>query len=245
MNDPEGDWGDKELPYLFNSDGFLLPEFEPIRHWAFKTETAVLDTFYSVASRAPNPPVVEEKIPVRYYKYTDRDIHNGFLYFYSVTASDHKLLPPANENRIDPDTPVGEGLLGDPGASFSHTTPGAEAQTAAERERLGTNIYVFPNPATRDALEEYQQMYPTGDDPTGVRVTFTNLPEARNSIKIYTASGDLVQTIEHDGTTGVGHVSWNLMSRNGQEIVSGIYLYAVQADDGRFEDYVGKFVVVR
>ena len=45
--------------------------------------------------------------------------------------------------------------------------------------------------------------------------------------------------------TGAGHASWNLMSRNGQEIVSGIYLYAVQSDDGRFEDFVGKFVVVR
>jgi len=35
------------------------------------------------------------------------------------------------------------------------------------------------------------------------------------------------------------------MSRNGQEIVSGVYLYTVQSDDSRFEDFVGKFVVVR
>jgi len=35
------------------------------------------------------------------------------------------------------------------------------------------------------------------------------------------------------------------MSRNGQEIVSGVYLYSVQADNSGFEDFVGKFVVVR
>ena len=38
---------------------------------------------------------------------------------------------------------------------------------------------------------------------------------------IYTISGDWVQTIEHNGLSGAGHTSWNLMSRNGQEIVSG------------------------
>ena len=35
------------------------------------------------------------------------------------------------------------------------------------------------------------------------------------------------------------------MSRNGQEVVSGIYLFAVQSDDKQFDDFVGKFVVVR
>ena len=68
---------------------------------------------------------------------------------------------------------------------------------------------------------------------------------ARSTIRIYTVSGDLVQELHHDGTEGSGQVSWNLMSRNLQEIVSGVYLYSVQADDARFEDFVGKFVVVR
>lgn len=140
---------------------------------------------------------------------------------------------------------TGPGLSGDPGSSFGNTTPGASAQSAEERERFGVNIYVYPNPATRDALAEYQQMLPNGEDPTGVRVTFTNLPMSLNTISIYTVSGDLVQTISHDGTTGSGQVSWNLMSRNLQEVVSGVYLYAVQSVDERFEDFIGKFVVIR
>jgi hypothetical protein len=173
----------------------------------------------------------------------DRDINNGFIYFYSVTSTDHALLP--TDNPLGLDLPVGPGLVGDPGSSFASTQPGTQAQTAEEREREGVNIYVYPNPATRDALAEYQQLFPNNEDPTGVRVTFTNLPMAKNTIKIYTTSGDLVQTISHDGTSGSGHVSWNFMSRNGQEIVSGIYLYSVESDDDRFENYVGKFVVIR
>jgi hypothetical protein len=202
----------------------------------------VMDTFFYWAER-PEAEGVTPKERTNYYEYIDRDVHNGFIYFYSVTATDFELL--AEDNAWGIDGPVGPGLSGDPGSSFRNTTPGTVAQTAEERAANGVNIYVYPNPATRDALAEYQELFPNGDDPTGVRVTFANLPMARNTISIYTVSGDLVQTIAHDGTQGQGHASWNLMSRNGQEIVSGIYLYAVQSDDDRFDDFVGKFVVVR
>ena len=241
-NDPGNDL--KQRPNLRLPDGSPNPDYLGLLTW--ETYPAVLDTFFEVAYRAPDEALgIEEKHSTEYFEYIDRDIHNGFIYFYSVTATDHALLPGTNDFGIDPDTPVGEGLGGDPGSSFSATTPGTGAQTAEERERNGVNIYVFPNPATRDALAEYQELFPNGDDPTGVRVTFTNLPASRNTISIFTVSGDLVQTIEHDGTSGTGHTSWNLMSRNGQEIVSGVYLYTVQADDNRFEDFIGKFVVVR
>jgi hypothetical protein len=44
---------------------------------------------------------------------------------------------------------------------------------------------------------------------------------------------------------GHGSLPWNLISRNGQEIVSGIYLYTVESDDPGFDRVVGRFVVVR
>ena len=94
-------------------------------------------------------------------------------------------------------------------------------------------------------MREFQQLLPSEDDPTGVRIRFANLPASRNTIKIYSLSGDLVQTIEHDGMSGYGEASWNLVSRNGQEVVSGIYLYVVESSDGGFDDFIGKFVVVR
>ena len=43
-------------------------------------------------------------------------------------------------------------------------------------------------------------------------------------------------------TAGSGQASWNLISRNGQKIVSGIYLFSVDTDLGR---EVGKFVIIR
>ena len=42
-----------------------------------------------------------------------------------------------------------------------------------------------------------------------------------------------------------GSAFWNLVSRNGQEVVSGIYLYSVESSDSAFDRVVGRFVVVR
>ena len=50
--------------------------------------------------------------------------------------------------------PVRPSVVGDPGSSFKDTQPGTQAQTAAEREEFGVNIYVYPNPATRESLAE-------------------------------------------------------------------------------------------
>ncbi|PJA75730.1 hypothetical protein CO151_06030 [bacterium CG_4_9_14_3_um_filter_65_15] len=242
-NDPENELVTR--PDLRDPEGRQLPEYSGLAPW--ETFPDVLDTFFAVTYRAPNVGEgIKEKHSTEYFEYIDRDIHNGFIYFYSVTASDHAMSPAGtiidgHVNRF----PTGAGLAGDPTSSFTNAVPGTKSQTPDERAKFGANIYVYPNPATRDALADYQQLYPNGDDPTGVRVTFTNLPEAHNTISIFTVSGDLVQTIDHDGTTGSGHLSWNLMSRNGQEIVSGVYLYSVQSDDDRFDDFVGKFVVVR
>ena len=34
-------------------------------------------------------------------------------------------------------------------------------------------------------------------------------------------------------------------SRNGQTVTSGVYIFSVEPDDGRFPKSVGKFVVIR
>jgi hypothetical protein len=96
---------------------------------------------------------------------------------------------------------------------------------------------------------------PREEDPSGTKVLFVNLPKTKGTIHIYTLAGDLVKDLPFDGnvpadlqfgkdplTTGQGSVPWNLISRNGQKIVSGIYLYSVDTDLGR---QVGKFVVIR
>jgi hypothetical protein len=76
-------------------------------------------------------------------------------------------------------------------------------------------------------------------------VMFTNLPEAHNTVRIYTLDGDMAAELQHDGTDGHGDLSWNLVTRNGQQAVSGIYLYVVQSDNERFSEFIDKFVLVR
>jgi hypothetical protein len=48
-----------------------------------------------------------------------------------------------------------------------------------------------------------------------------------------------------DGSNGGGSLAWDLLSRNGQEITSGVYLFSVEAEKTEFKRFVGKFVVIR
>ena len=241
-----------ERPPLYDLDGDLIPGMGGLVDWEDSPD--VLDTFWAVTARQESSyydPDIEQdvfvvvgKVPTQFYEYIDPFVHNGFLYFYSVTATDHELEMIAGSDPVAFRI-VGAGQSGGPASSFDNSSPGSLSQSAADRDKNGVNIYVYPNPATRASLEEFQEMDASRDDPTGVRVRFANLPAARNTIQIFTLSGDLVETIEHDGTGGYCEVGWNLISRNGQEIVSGLYLYVVKSDDGDFEDFIGKFVVVR
>jgi hypothetical protein len=86
---------------------------------------------------------------------------------------------------------------------------------------------------------------PNNDDPTGLKVEFHNLPASQGRVIVYTVAGDVVQEMAFDGTGGPGTLQWDLVSRNGQDIASGVYLYVVEPDDGRFKRHIGKFVVVR
>ncbi len=226
-------------PALRRSDGSPVPGLQTLLPW--EGWPAVLDTFFMAAER---PAGATRRLPgkraVRFYEYTDRDVHNGFLYFYSVSATDHALEIVDGQERI-----TGPGLTGSPADGYRTVVPTPRAQTTAQRERQGCNIYVYPNPATRQSLAEFQQMHPDSDDPSGVRVVFNNLPRSRNRIRIFTLDGDLVADLRHDGSDGDGQLAWNLISRSGQKIVSGIYLYRVESAESGFAPFTGRFVVIR
>jgi hypothetical protein len=51
-----------------------------------------------------------------------------------------------------------------------------------------------------------------------------------------------VQTLRHDGRSGSGTTFWNLISRNGQDVVSGVYLFSIKAGK---ETKVGRFTIIR
>jgi len=234
-SDSNGVW--KKRPDVRKPNGAVRPGLEGLVPWEMRPD--VLDTFWTVTGRAQSPGV-RPKRAAGYYHFLDVDPPNGFPLYYTVVASDHTLVYQDGEYLL-----AGEGMSGNPGGNMVMTMPRPDPQTIEERRQDGHNIYVYPNPATREALAEFQQQAPTYSDATGVRVMFNNLPDTRNTIRIFTASGDHVITLDHNPEIMGGSISWNLMSRNGQEVTSGIYIYAVDSYDPAFDDFQGRFVVIR
>src|SRR6185295_17688161 len=109
---------------------------------------------------------------------------------------------------------------------------------------------------------------PSATDPTGTHIDFMGMPPGRWTIRIFTVAGDLVQELHsedpvNDSSRGDavdgqgnrrpgynrqqdnpndGQARWNLVSRNGQDVVSGIYVFTVDSSQGMQR---GKFVVIR
>ena len=95
------------------------------------------------------------------------------------------------------------------------------------------NIKVVPNPYKGTAL--FESRY---ED----KVRFTNLPPSCK-ISIFTITGDLVDTIYHNDATDA-HL-WDLISRNRQKVVSGLYIYVVETEEPEYKKEIGKFVIIR
>ncbi|UCC45259.1 MAG: hypothetical protein JSU65_04900, partial [Candidatus Zixiibacteriota bacterium] len=76
------------------------------------------------------------------------------------------------------------------------------------------------------------------------RIHFGGLPP-RCTIRIYTLDGDLVREIDHDFDPGdplASHDSWDMITRNTQLAVSGLYYWTVEADG--FKTQIGKLVII-
>lgn len=162
-----------------------------------------------------------------WYTYVDEGLTNGELLYYAVTAYDSGF------------TPTGlEPLESSPVINLKQVAPSSgPAATEAIQE-----VLVVPNPYR--ITEDYFEMgWENGTTDTDRRIDFVNLPQTC-TIRVYTVAGDLVATIEHDypDKSAIKHrESWNMVSRNIQAIASGIYIFAVESEQG---SYVGKFVVV-
>ena len=74
------------------------------------------------------------------------------------------------------------------------------------------------------------------------RIYFMNLPP-QCTIRIYTVTGDLVQTLTHDSTVDDGQEPWNLVSRDGMDVAFGIYLFHVDAPG--VGTSVGRFALIK
>ncbi|MBN2070856.1 MAG: hypothetical protein JW814_05305 [Candidatus Krumholzibacteriota bacterium] len=170
---------------------------------------------------------------LQYYKFIDTSVHNGMHYFYSVTAFDHL---------ISGGVPIRPNKYGDPSSNFLYTRPVSNEQE--EDEYKSEKVYVVPNPATAETMAPWQ-LEPNMDDPTGIKVEFRNLPEGECTVRIFTLSGDLVEELYHNSGDSGGTLVWDLVSRNGQNVTSGVYLFAVESRNSSIDRTIGKFVIIR
>ena len=95
------------------------------------------------------------------------------------------------------------------------------------------DVHVVPNPFIVDSNFG-------GSNDSSLRIGFYGLP-AQATIRIFSFSGQLVQTIEHDNPTY--SVAFLQETRNDQRMASGVYFYVVTTPEG--EQTTGKFVIIR
>ncbi len=101
-------------------------------------------------------------------------------------------------------------------------------------------ISVVPNPYIAAAVWESRNQNQTGRGER--KISFINLP-AECTIKIYTVAGDLVKTLDKEYAPTDGALTWNLVSEDGMDVASGLYIYHVETPDG--EEYVNKFALIK
>ncbi len=100
-------------------------------------------------------------------------------------------------------------------------------------------VAVVPNPYVTAAEWEPATAI-TGRGPRMIQ--FINLPE-KCTIRIFTIRGEVVRTIEHEGTGGNGAEWWDLKTQDDQDIAFGMYLYHVDAPG--IGETTGKFAIVK
>jgi hypothetical protein len=185
-------------------------------------------------------PLVVDGVTYR-YRQSVRGLKNGFSYYGGVTSYD------LGDTKIES---LESGLSENKFQAVPAPAPG---------ERAG-GVTVFPNPyrveARWDAGQRVRDHY----------LWFANLP-ARCALRIYTLGGDLVFETRFEGATYRGGsarglydsrtdldvdapwlsgatYAWNLITREGQAVATGLYVFSVEdLDSGRVSR--GKFLVVK
>jgi hypothetical protein len=114
-------------------------------------------------------------------------------------------------------------------------------------EEKGLGVIVYPNPYRIDggyARAGYENRDRTKSAAWSRRIHFANLPSIC-TIRIFTIDGDLVREIKHynpGGSPESQHEEWNVISRNTQAVVTGIYIWSVRSEMG---EQLGKLVIIK
>lgn len=110
------------------------------------------------------------------------------------------------------------------------------------------NVYVYPNPYRNDAGYRVFGFEGRGQEDRSRdrvrKITFANLPP-KCTISIFSLDGDLIREIKHDfdpADPNSSYHEWDLVSRNVQMVVSGLYYWVVEDANGHTQ--IGKLVIL-
>lgn len=195
------------------------------------------------------------------YSYEDKTVELGFKYWYYVaayTSGSYNLgatwagSAPATISSIETSNINRNGASGlwvdtypfaELNTFFPRTAEGQKALGAgfivksaladpAKLARGEAKISVKPNPYKKKAL------FDSAIDAYDHKVTFYNLPP-RATITILDVSGQIIQELRFTSSDpNNGSMFWNLFSKDGIEIASGLYIYVVEYDGGQHVGYL-------
>jgi hypothetical protein len=179
--------------------------------------------------------IYDEPLPKYYeYEYVYDDILPTVAYHVAVTAFDFGS--------------PGAGLTALEGSPYNNMVAEYPQTSADTAEAYQLDVYVYPNPYRGDgnyALKGFENRDRSMPPARSRLIHFSNLPRVC-TISIFSLDGDLVRRWEHnypDGGPGSMHDTWDLISRNTQAVVSGIYYWTVEDKNGRTQ--IGKLVIIK
>jgi len=125
------------------------------------------------------------------------------------------------------------------GDTYRFSTRAAEIDRIAQKSDLD-KIAVVPNPYVVAARWEPPRLLASGRGER--RIFFIHLP-TDCTIRIFTISGDHVQTIDHQASMIDGSESWDLKSKDGLDVAPGIYIF--HADAPGVGEKIGRFALIK
>jgi hypothetical protein len=125
----------------------------------------------------------------------------------------------------------------DAGDKYRFTTVSAQFDLQAAKETL-PEVYVVPNPYVAFSASEFASARVGERDER--RLEFRNLPR-KCTIRIYTITGELVDTVEKEDDTNFA--VWNVLTLESQATAYGVYIYHVDAPEVGTK--IGRFAVIK
>ena len=184
------------------------------------------------------------------YKYEDKDVVLGFSYWYYVAAyKEGNYTGPGGEttNRIETHSTNRNGATGLWNATYAFAPNNANwPKDAAGLKNIGaaqvvysalapkgdvSTVGVRPNPYKRAALHDNRaNVYDH-------KLLFYNLPP-QAKITILDVAGQVIDVINFASSdASKGSIFWDMFSKDGIEVASGVYVYVVESPSGSKTGY--------